>query len=195
MYDLPTSIFIEDKEYKIREAGDFRVVLDCFSALGDIEMGETARVLASLIIFYEDFDEETIYDVDEETLVQLVKEMYKFFNCGQEDNSNVPSPKLIDWEHDSQMIMSAVNNVAGKEVRLEPYVHWWTFTGYYMSVGESVLATVVSIRNKILKGKKLEKWEKEFQMENPNYFVWNSKSIEEQELDELMFELWDNGDK
>ena len=194
MYDLPTSIFIEDKEYKIREAGDFRVVLDCFSALGDIEMGETTRVLASLIIFYEDFDEETIYDVDEETLVQLVKEMYKFFNCGQEDNSNVPSPKLIDWEHDSQMIMSAVNNVAGKEVRLEPYVHWWTFTGYYMSVGESVLATVVSIRNKILKNKKLEKWEKEFQMEHPNYFVWNSKSIEEQELDELMFELWDNGD-
>lgn len=209
MYDLPTSIFIEDKEYKIREAGDFRVVLDCFSALGDIKMGETARVLASLIIFYDwlaDIDtsdltdeeidiltDEAIDSVDEETLVQLVKEMYKFFNCGQEDNSNVLSPKLIDWEHDSQMIMSAVNNVAGKEVRLEPYLHWWTFTGYYMSVGESVLATVVSIRNKILKGKKLEKWEKEFQMEHPNYFVWNSKSIEEQELDELMFELWDNG--
>jgi len=195
MYDLPTSIYVEDKEYKIREAGDFRVVLDCFSALGDIELGETDRVLASLIIFYDNFTEESVLSLDEEVTLELIKEMYKFFNCGQEDDSDVPSPKLIDWEKDSQMIMSAVNNVAGKEVRAEKYIHWWTFTGYYMSVGESVLATVVSIRNKIVHSEKLEKWEKKFQAEHPNYFVWNSKTIEEQELDALMYELWDNGDK
>ena len=192
MYDLPTSIFIEDNEYKIRDAGDFRVVLDCFSALGDIELGEDFRVLASLIIFYDDFDEDNIFDLDEETVIILVREMYKFFNCGQEDDSNTPSPKLIDWEHDSQMIMSAINNVAGKEVRAEKYVHWWTFVGYYMAIGESVLATVVSLRNKILKGEKLEKWEQKFRTENPNYFNWNSKSIEDQELDALMYELWNS---
>ena len=193
MYDLPTSIFIEDNEYKIRDAGDFRVVLDCFSALGDIELGEDFRILASLIIFYEDFDEDTIFGLDEDIVVPLVKEMLKFFNCGQEDNSNTPSPKLIDWEQDSQIIMAAVNKVAGKEVRLEPYVHWWTFVGYYMSIGESVLSTVVSIRQKILKGEKLEKWEQKYRMENPRYFTWNSKSIEDQELDELVKELWNNG--
>ena len=193
MYDLPTSIFIEDTEYKIRDAGDFRVVLDCFSALGDIEMGEDFRILASLIIFYEDFDEDTIFGLDEDMIVPLVKEMLKFFNCGQEDNSNTPSPKLIDWEQDSQIIMAAVNKVAGKEVRLEPYVHWWTFVGYYMSIGESVLSTVVSIRQKILKGEKLEKWEQKYRAENPRYFTWNSKSIEDQELDELVKELWNNG--
>ena len=124
MYDLPTSIFIEDKKYKIREAGDFRVVLDCFSALGDIELGENDRILASLIIFYNDFDLDVVYNLDEEVIVQLVKEMFKFFDCGQDDNSNTPSPKLIDWDKDAQMIMSAVNNVAGKEVRAEKYVHW-----------------------------------------------------------------------
>jgi len=194
MYDLPTSIFIEDNEYKIRDAGDFRVVLDCFSALGDIELGEDYRILASLIIFYEDFTEESVLSYDQDTLVALVKEMYRFFNCGQEDDSNIPSPKLIDWDTDSQIIMAAVNNVAGKEIRLEPYVHWWTFVGYYMSVGESVLATVVSIRHKILKGEKLEKWEQKFRNENPKYFKWNSKSIKDQELDALMQELWDNGD-
>lgn len=193
MYDLPTSIFIEDNEYKIRDAGDFRVVLDCFSALGDIELGEDFRILASLIIFYEDFDEDTIFGLDEDIVVPLVKEMLKFFNCGQEDNSNTPSPKLIDWEQDSQIIMAAVNKVAGKEVRLEPYVHWWTFVGYYMSIGESVLSTVVSIRQKILKGEKLEKWEQKYRTENPRYFTWNSKSIEDQELDELVKELWNNG--
>jgi len=194
MYDLPTSIFIEDNEYKIRDAGDFRVVLDCFSALGDIELGEDYRILASLIIFYEDFTEYSIYEYDQDTLIALVKEMYNFFNCGQRDDSNTPSPKLIDWEQDSQIIMSAVNNVAGKEIRLEPYVHWWTFVGYYMAIGESVLSTVVSIRHKILKGEKLEKWEQKFRTENPKYFIWNSKSIEDQELDELVKELWNNGD-
>lgn len=194
MYELPTSIFVGDKKFQIREAGDFRVVLDCFSALGDTEMGEDFRVLASLIMFYDNFTEDNIADLSEEEMTELIKEMYKFFNCGQQDDNNIPSPKLIDWEQDSQMIMAAVNNVAGKEVRLEKYIHWWTFVGYYMSIGESVLATVVSIRNKILKGEKLEKWEKKFRTENPHYFNWNSKSIEEQELDALMYDLWNSGE-
>lgn len=193
MYDLPTSIFIEDAEYKIREAGDFRVVLDCFSALGDIELGEDDRILASLIIFYEDFDEDNIFEVEAEDLITLTTEMFKFFNCGQEDNSDAPSPKLIDWEKDSQMIMAAVNSVAGKEVRAEDYIHWWTFTGYYMSIGESVLSTVVSIRDKILKNEKLEKWEQKYRVENAHYFNWNSKTIEEQELDALMYDMWGSG--
>lgn len=190
MYDLPTSIYIEDIEYKIRNAGDFRVVLDCFSALSDIELGEDYRILASLIIFYEDFTEDSIFDIDEDTLLLLTREMFKFFNCGQEEPETAPGPKLIDWDKDVQIIMSGINNVAGKEVRLEPYVHWWTFMGYYMAIGESVLSTVVSIRNKIVKGKKLEKWEKEFRRDNPKFFNWNSKSVEEQELDALVHELW-----
>jgi hypothetical protein len=193
MYELPTSVIVEDKEFKIREAGDFRVVLDCFSALGDIDMGENYRVLASLIIFYEDFDEDTIAECSEQELVSLVKEMYKFFNCGKEETSKTNNLKLIDWDTDSQMIISAINNVAGKEIRLEPYVHWWTFLGYYMSIGESVLATVVSIRNKILKGEKLEKWEQKFRHENPDMFKWNSKTVDEQELDDLVHELWNSG--
>lgn len=190
MYDLPTSVFVEDKEYKIRDAGDFRVVLDCFSALGDIEMGEDYRILASLVIFYEEFTEDDIFGITEDILTSLVREMFRFFNCGQDEPDNANSPKLIDWDKDVQIIMSGINNVAGKEVRLEPYVHWWTFMGYYMAIGESVLATVVSIRNKIVKGKKLEKWEEEFKRENPKYFNWNSKSVEERELDELVHELW-----
>ena len=194
-YDLPTSITIEDRSYAITNQGDFRMVLDCFSALSDIELGEDYRVLAALLIFYDDFNDVEDIPQDEDTLRALVEEMMTFFNCGQEDDDNTPSPKLIDWEKDAQMIMAAVNNVAGKEVRAEKYVHWWTFTGYYMSVGESMLATIVSIRSKILKGEKLEKWEQKFRNENPKYFDWNSKSIEDMELDQLMYELWDNGDK
>ena len=55
MYDLPTTITLDDKDYAITNNGDFRMVLDCFSALEDLELSEDLRVLASLIIFYEDF--------------------------------------------------------------------------------------------------------------------------------------------
>ena len=193
MYDLPITITLDDKDYAITNKGDFRMVLDCFSALEDVELSEDYRILASLLIFYEDFDELEDIPQDEDTLEGLVKEMMLFFNCGREDNDDVPSPKLIDWEKDSQIIMSAINNVAGREIRLEKYIHWWTFVGYYMSVGESVLSTVVSIRNKILKGNKLEKWEQKFKDENRHYFNWNSKSVEDQELDDLVHELWNSG--
>lgn len=194
MYELPTSVFVDDKEYKIRNSGDFRMVLDCFSALGDIEMGEDYRILACLLIFYEDFNDTSDLPEDREVVITLVKEMFKFFNTGEEDTDTKQKPKLIDWDKDTQIIMSAVNKVAGKELRLEQFVHWWTFLGYYMAIGQSVLSTVVSIRDKIIRGKKLDKWENEYRAENPNLFIWNSKTIEEQELDALMEEMWNNGD-
>ena len=193
MYELPTSVTVNDTEYKIRDAGDFRVVLGCFSALNDIELGEDYRILASLIIFYEAFEEIEDIPTDTDIVDKLISEMMIFFNCGKQENDNNRNmPKLIDWDIDFNIIIAAINNVAGKEVRLG-YTHWWTFVGYYMSVGESVLSTVVGIRNKIIKGTKLEKWEKEFRGEHPDYFIWNSKSVEEKELDKLAFELWDSG--
>ena len=196
MYDLPISISVNDKDYAITNKGDFRMVLDCFSALEDVELSEDYRILASLLIFYEDFNDYDDIPEDEDTLVKLITEMMYFFSCGQDDYGDAPSPKLIDWEKDSQMVMSAVNNVAGKEIRLEQYVHWWTFVGYYMAIGESVLATVVSIRNKILNSTELEKWEKKFKTENEHYFHWNSKSVDEKELDqefEMIRNAWSSG--
>ena len=193
MYELPTSVTVDDTEYNIRCAGDFRMVLDCFSALNDIEMGEDYRILASLIIFYEDFNSiEDISEVDSDVLNILIEEMMLFFNCGvEEEEQNLP--KLVDWDTDANIIIAAVNNVAGKEIRLEEYIHWWTFVGYYMSIGDSVLATVVGIRNKIIKGKKLDKWEQEFKAEHKKYFEWNRKTTEERELDNLVHELWNSG--
>ena len=55
MYELPTTITINDKVYAIREQGDFRMVLDCFQVLNDVELSETERLLACLLIFFEDF--------------------------------------------------------------------------------------------------------------------------------------------
>ena len=193
MYDLPTSILIEDREFKIRNKGDFRVILDCFIALNDIEMEKELRILTSLIIFYEDFNSiEDIAKLDVDTIAELVKAMYRFFNCNEDSIGAVKPYRLVDWEHDSHMIISSINAVAHKEVRSEPYVHWWTFMGYYLNIGDGAFANVISIREKIVKQKKLEKYEKEFMANNPQYFKWEWRTEEQLEEDKLIQELWED---
>lgn len=192
MYSIPTEILIGEQSFKITDRGDYRMVLDCFSALEDPELSKEQRIATSLLIFYEDLRDLNDFSKFPDLEV-AVKEMYKFFNGGgeQSQGANV-NHKLIDWEQDSQMICSAVNNVAHMEVRSEPYIHWWTFLGYYMAVGESPLATVVGIRDKIVRGKKLEKHELEFQRNNPQYFTWNRMTVEEQEADAYIRGLWNS---
>lgn len=194
MYELPTSITVNNKEYQIRNNGDYRMVLDCFQVLNDVELSETERTLACLIIFYEDFNDiESVLSLDGETTKALIDNAFLFFNCGQERSQGETNYKTIDWETDSQLISSAVNKVAGKEIRAETYLHWWTFMGYFNAVGESALSTVVGIRSKIAKGKKLEKYESQFRQDNPQYFTWDMRTLKQKEEDELLNQLWNKG--
>lgn len=189
MYEIPTTITVGSTEYRIRNKGDYRMVLDCFSALQDASLNSNERLFCSLIIFYEDIN--CIADINKfEDLEEAATKMFDFFNCGRSQSvGKKMNHKLIDWEQDSQIICSAINKVANKEVRAEPYIHWWTFMGYYSAVGESLLSTIVSIRDKIVRGKKLEKHERIFRQENPEYFIWNTNNIDE-EAEELFNELW-----
>lgn len=193
MYSLPISIESGGKEFRIREKGDFRLILDCFNALNDEELVEQERLISCLIIFYENF--ESFIDVitlSDDELADLVKKMYNFFNCGQDHIGKELNYRLIDWDRDSQLVSAAVNKVSGFEIRNIDYLHWWTFMGYYLSVGESALSTIVSIRDKIKKGKKLEKYEQEFRNENPQYFNWDSRTIQEREDDYIIKNLWNS---
>ena len=192
MYEIPTTITVGSTEYRIRNKGDYRMVLDCFSALQDASLNSNERLFCSLIIFYEDIN--CIADINKfEDLEEAATKMFDFFNCGRSQSvGKKMNHKLIDWEQDSQIICSAINKVANKEVRAEPYIHWWTFMGYYSAVGEPLLSTIVSIRDKIVRGKKLEKHERIFRQENPEYFIWNTNNIDG-EAEELFNELWNKG--
>lgn len=191
MYEIPTTIEIGEREFHIRNNGDYRMVLDCFAALNDVELSKQERLFASLIIFYDDFNDLEDIDIVED-IEELVQKMYDFFSCGGDSGSR-SNYKLVDWEEDAQLISSAINKVANKEIRAESYIHWWTFMGYYAAIGECPLSTIIHIRDKIIKGKKLEKHERQFRSENPQYFTWNSKSVDEQEADELVKQMWNSG--
>ena len=193
MYEIPQSIILDGVEYPIRNRGDYRMVLDCLAALDDTELTRQERLYSALIIFYEPLNSvESVNSLP--NINTAVLEMFKFINCGQNESPGASvNYKLIDWEQDSQLICSAVNKVYGKEIRLEPYIHWWTFMGYYLAVGDSALSTVVGIRNKVIKGKKLEKHEQEFRKNNPNYFNRNFDSATKKDLDNYVKQLWNSG--
>lgn len=188
MYELPTEITIGGRQYGIRNRGDYRVVLDAFSALEDAELNQSERIISALIIFYEDLNDiEDVFELSD--METAVKEMYRFFNCFAPETVK-KAKKLIDWEQDSNLISSAVNKVSGVEIRTEPYIHWWTFVSYYMAIGDCVLSTVVSIREKTLTGAKLEKWERDYIHDNPQYFNWNHKTVDEIEAEEWLKSVW-----
>ena len=190
MYELPTEIMIGERPYNIRNRGDYRVILDAFSALEDEELEQKERIISALIIFYQDFNDiEDILTCDH--VEELAKKMYEFFNGDRVNTDEVKKKiKLLDWEGDSSLISAAINHVSGKEIRSEPYIHWWTFLSYYMSVGESVLSTVISIRDKTANGKKLEKWEQEYKRENPQYFRWRYKTADDIDAENWLKSVW-----
>ena len=62
--------------------------------------------------------------------------------------------------------LPAVNKIAGFETRGRQTIHWWTFYGWFMEIDDGLFSQVLSIRQKLAKGKKLEKWEQEFLRNN-----------------------------
>ena len=191
MYELPTEIIVKDIPYQIRNRGDYRMILDVFSVLEDDELEQNERVISALMIFYENFNELEDVLACGDDLEELVKQMYDFFNGDKVKANEVKKArKLLDWEGDSALISAAINHVSGKEIRSEPYIHWWTFLSYYMSVGESVLSTVISIRDKIANGKKLEKWEQDYKRDNPQYFRWKYKTVDEIDAENWLKSVW-----
>ena len=162
------------------------MVLDCFKLLQDAELDENERILACLVIFYEELDGiESINQLGD--IEEAVKQMFSFFNCNQDSIGIKTEGKVIDWNRDAMMLISAINKVAGKEVRAEKYLHWWTFMGYYMAIGDSALATVINIRRKIIKNEKLEKFEQKYVNENPELFKRHETYTTEEKdfLDEI----------
>ena len=160
MWDLPTSVEIDGKEYAITNKCDYRMVLDVICALNDNELDDEQKLKTALYVFYEDISECT--DIE-----KAVKEMYKIIAYGEEDDGeNENKPRLMDWEHDFKTLVAPVNRVLGYEIRSVEYLHWYTFLSAYFEIGECPFQTIVSIRSKRAEGKKLENWEQEFYREN-----------------------------
>ena len=173
IWELPRSVTVADTEYRIDS--DYRSILDILCAFNDPDLSDNEKVYICLYIFYPDFESipGDSYEAAFKSALEFIDYMTK------SDNPN--APHTMDWEQDANLIFPAVNSVAGFEVRNVPYMHWWTFMGYFMEINNGVFSQVLSVRQKRAKGKKLEKWEQEFWSANKNICVLKTRlSADEQ---------------
>ncbi len=156
IYELPDTLEVNGVEHPIRT--DFRDVMRVIFAMNDPNLENSEKVYVCLYDIYEDFEE-----MDSKDYEAAYKAASVFIDCGEEKSAEGKQPKsTIDFEQDERLLIAAVNRVAGREVRSMDYLHWWTFMGYFMEIGECTYSTVLNLRSKKNKGKTLEKWEKEF---------------------------------
>lgn len=172
---LPHSVTVNGVERAIRT--DFRDVLNIIAAFSDPELENSEKVYVTLVVLYEDFDD--IPEVDYESAFKAAMD---FIDHGIKDD-DAKSPRVMDWEQDESIMFPAINKVAGFETRSAEYVHWWTFMGYYMEISEGVFSNVLSLRLKKAKGKKLEKWEREYWSANKAICVLKPKLTAEEQAE------------
>ncbi len=171
---LPTSLTIENKDYPIRS--DYRVALIIFQAYNDITLSDYEKNMICL---------KSLYVEMPQNIQSAMEQAVWFLDGGNMPKSKKTPQKIMDWEQDESIIFPAVNKVAGYETRSVSYLHWWSFLGFFNEIGEGLYSQVMNIRQKKAKGKKLEKWEKEFYRDHQELVELKHKitAEEQEELD------------
>lgn len=173
-WSLPTSLTVNGVSYEIRT--DFRAVLDILRACNDPDLPDWAKSEVMIRILFTDWE-----SIPRDDLQEACKKAVEFIDCGNEQDDGKPQPRLMDWDQDAEMLIPAINKVYGAgDVRSLSYLHWWTFLGYYMEIGDGLFSSVLNIRHKRAKGKKLEKWERDFERENRRLIKLKSPESEEE---------------
>jgi len=150
LWQLPVQVQLGGQIFDLHT--DYRDILEIFSYLEDPDLPEPVRWRIAMALFYEQ-------PVSPELWQEALEYLVFFINCGAPET---PGPKLMDWDHDAAAILAGVNKAAGREIRGLPYVHWWSFLSWFHAMEPGQLSTLISIRDKRLRGKPLDAWEKEF---------------------------------
>lgn len=168
-FDLPTALDVNGVAYDIDS--DYRAVLRVLFAFENPDLEQSEKLELLLENVYIDVDA-----IPAQDLQAAVEAAMEFIDAGQESDGK--SARSMDWEQDAPLLFPAVNKVAGCEVRGVPYLHWWTFTGYFMEIRDSIFSSVLSLRQKRNERKKLEKQEQEFWRKNKRICVLRRRETE-----------------
>lgn len=169
---LPTSLSVDGKDYPINS--DYRIALLIFEAYNDNELTQQGKSRVCI---------ECLYKEIPSNHSEALKQAVWFLDGGNIPKSKQLPKKLMDWKQDESIIFPAVNKVAGYETRTVDYLHWWTFLGLFNEIGEGLFSQVMNIRSKKAKGKKLEKWEKEFYREHQEMIDLKDKLTAEEQAE------------
>lgn len=147
---LPETLTVGGAEYPIRT--DYRNILQIFEAFQDPELYPEEKQIVSVYLLFADFSGPD--DVDAAVgngfdMEEAVKQIAWFIAAGRPEKKD--DRPTYSWRQDEQMIFSAVNKVAGTETRELPYLHWWTFVGYFNEIEECTFTYIIGIRHKLRK--------------------------------------------
>ena len=155
---LPTTLTVGGKEIPIRT--DYRVALDCFLALTDIELDEYNRVMELLECLYEE-------PIDPQYWTEAIQQAMWYLNGGEPERArDTKQPVVVSWSQDFNLIAAPISKIIGQDIRGMEHLHWWTFLSAYMGIGDCLFSQVVAIRDKRARGKKLDKSDREFYRRN-----------------------------
>ncbi len=175
--DLPYTLSVDGEDKEIYP--DFRNIILICNAFNDPALTQSEKTRVMLEMLYVDNFWE-FQDIEE-----AIKQAVWFIDWGKEYKEKEDGPRIMDWEQDYNLIISAVNLKANTvDVRELPFMHWWTFLGYFSDRGECQFSSITDIRDKLNKGKKLEKWEKEVLRDNRDQIILKNKAAKDFE-DEL----------
>lgn len=176
---LPESVEVQGTAYPIRT--DYRCILDILTDLSDPEASGQDRAAAVLIGLFHGFG-----NMPPEHYKDAIQAGLHFINC---DSGNAPNkaPRLVDWEQDYSLMIAPINRVIGGEVRAVKYMHWWTFLAAYQEIGDCTFAQVVRIRDRLSRGKKLDKQDREWYRKNRHLVDFKRKYTS---ADEALLKEW-----
>jgi hypothetical protein len=182
---LPKSLEVGGIEYPINS--DFRAAFLIFEAFGDNSLSALNKQLVMLEIIYTPPTSEGVPDPEPNIppeIEEAVKKAIWFLDVGIDSKFKNPHDvRTMDYTQDEQLIFSAVNAVATRDIREEPYMHWWTFHGLCQAISpDSLIAHIVNIRSKKAKGQKLESYEKKFYSENRHLIDFRTSDDDYEEM-------------
>ena len=182
-YDLPLVVNADGAKLKIRKKCEHRHILRCIKVLNDVSLPIECRNYCAFVMFYENYKDA----VTDNQQVTAVREMMRIISATSKADYESSAkkannkPSLVNWEKDYKYIAPAVSKVLGYDIRTpQKYTHWWTFISAYMETKDSYFNQIVAIRSKRQKNKNLEKWEKEFLVENYDDIVLSTLTPEEE---------------
>lgn len=169
LWSLPRQAVIGGQTYAL--CTDFRRILRIIECLQRRDLPSFLSWQVALRLFYK----QPIPPAQQSSAMEYLA---RFISGGTQPKA---SRRQLDWQQDAEAIIADVNRVAGKELRQEPYVHWWTFLSYFHSVGEGQLSFLVQLREKLRRGEKLLPHEQEFYRQYPEKVILKQSLTPEEE--------------
>ena len=167
LWQLPERAAFGDHTFPHRT--DYRQMLKIIKVLEDQRKPPLFRWFVALELFYLD-------PIPRHLEGEAMAYLRSFLSCGREET---PGPKLLDWDVDAAAIIADISAVAGRDIRSDEALHWWSFLSLFHGIGQGQLSTRVAIRRKIAQGKSLEDWEREFCRQNPDVKLPRPETPEE----------------